>query len=230
MSERDYAAFVERALFLDRPDPVAAWRELQRPPGSGWSSGWRRRGRSGSRPREPTCACASTGRTWINSDGRRNMPSGEVFTGPHRGLGQRDDPLHRPLEPARRRGRRRRADVRGRRGGRRHAPSAASDYLAGRARHRPRRPLPRRARDRHQPGHRPARPARSCSTRRWPAPSTSRSAARIPRPAARNSSALHWDLICDLRDGGRLTADGEPSGYRPRPHARANELDAPRVQ
>jgi aminopeptidase len=24
-----------------------------------------------------------SGRTWINSDGRRNMPSGEVFTGPH---------------------------------------------------------------------------------------------------------------------------------------------------
>ena len=23
------------------------------------------------------------GRTWINSDGRRNIPSGEVFTGPH---------------------------------------------------------------------------------------------------------------------------------------------------
>ena len=22
-------------------------------------------------------------------------------------------------------------------------------------------------------------------------------------------SALHWDLICDLREGGRLTADGE---------------------
>jgi aminopeptidase len=25
----------------------------------------------------------------------------------------------------------------------------------------------------------------------------------------RNSSALHWDLICDLRRGGRLTADRE---------------------
>ena len=25
------------------------------------------------------------GRTWINSDGKRNMPSGEVFTGPHEG-------------------------------------------------------------------------------------------------------------------------------------------------
>ena len=23
------------------------------------------------------------GRTWVNSDGKRNMPSGEVFTGPH---------------------------------------------------------------------------------------------------------------------------------------------------
>ena len=23
-----------------------------------------------------------------------------------------------------------------------------------------------------------------------------------------NESAVHWDLICDLRDGGRLSADG----------------------
>ena len=28
MAEHDYAEFVDRALFLDRPDPVAAWREL----------------------------------------------------------------------------------------------------------------------------------------------------------------------------------------------------------
>jgi aminopeptidase len=31
-----------------------------------------------------------------------------------------------------------------------------------------------------------------------------------PETGGRNSSALHWDLICDLRDGGRLCADGEP--------------------
>jgi aminopeptidase len=30
-----------------------------------------------------------------------------------------------------------------------------------------------------------------------------------PETGGRNSSALHWDLICDLRTGGRLTADGE---------------------
>jgi aminopeptidase len=31
-----------------------------------------------------------------------------------------------------------------------------------------------------------------------------------PETGGRNESALHWDLICDLRNGGRLTADGEP--------------------
>jgi len=30
-----------------------------------------------------------------------------------------------------------------------------------------------------------------------------------PETRGRNVSALHWDLICDLREGGRLTADGE---------------------
>ena len=31
-----------------------------------------------------------------------------------------------------------------------------------------------------------------------------------PETGGTNASAIHWDLICDLRDGGRLTADGEP--------------------
>ena len=30
-----------------------------------------------------------------------------------------------------------------------------------------------------------------------------------PETGGRNASALHWDLICDLRAGGRLSADGE---------------------
>jgi aminopeptidase len=30
-----------------------------------------------------------------------------------------------------------------------------------------------------------------------------------PETGGRNESALHWDLICDLRQGGRLSADGE---------------------
>jgi len=30
-----------------------------------------------------------------------------------------------------------------------------------------------------------------------------------PETGGKNASALHWDLICDLRAGGRLTADGD---------------------
>jgi aminopeptidase len=31
-----------------------------------------------------------------------------------------------------------------------------------------------------------------------------------PETGGVNASAVHWDLICDLRGDGRLTADGEP--------------------
>jgi aminopeptidase len=30
-----------------------------------------------------------------------------------------------------------------------------------------------------------------------------------PETGGKNVSAVHWDLICDLRRGGRITADGE---------------------
>jgi aminopeptidase len=30
-----------------------------------------------------------------------------------------------------------------------------------------------------------------------------------PETGGLNESAVHWDLICDLRRGGRLSADGE---------------------
>ena len=49
-----------------------------------------------------------------------------------------------------------------------------------------------------------ARPARPCSTRRWPERSTSRSAARIPRPAAERLGAA---LGPDLRPARRRPAD-----------------------
>jgi aminopeptidase len=31
-----------------------------------------------------------------------------------------------------------------------------------------------------------------------------------PETGGTNESAIHWDMICDLRRGGRLTADGAP--------------------
>jgi aminopeptidase len=82
MSTSAFGELVRRATFLDRDDPAAAWRELHD-----------RQARLIERlapARELRIEADGTdltlnveGRTWVNSDGKRNMPSGEVFTGPH---------------------------------------------------------------------------------------------------------------------------------------------------
>jgi len=77
----EYESFVTRALFLDRPDARAAWRELGcRQAGLVEFMAGVRTVRIEADGTDLTLAVA--GRTWINSDGRRNMPSGEIFTGP----------------------------------------------------------------------------------------------------------------------------------------------------
>src|SRR3712207_3936806 len=76
-----FSAFVRGALFLDRPDPVAAWGGLRQ-----FQSQLIDRLTRASEIRieaEGTDIVMNVkGRTWFNSDGKRNMPSGEVFTGP----------------------------------------------------------------------------------------------------------------------------------------------------
>ncbi len=81
MSPADYEAFVASAMFLDRPDPVAAWQDLGRNQAGlvEFMIGVRSV-RVEAADTDLTLSVA--GRTWINSDGRRNMPSGEIFTGP----------------------------------------------------------------------------------------------------------------------------------------------------
>jgi aminopeptidase len=81
MSLANYEEFVFRACFVDQPDPIAKWQELSREqqryvdflntvkkvrvegPGT-------------------DLELSVAGRTWVNSDGKANFPSGEVFTGP----------------------------------------------------------------------------------------------------------------------------------------------------
>jgi aminopeptidase len=82
MSVADFAAFVSRALFLDRDDPAGAWRELSAVQARlietlAGASELRIEGEG------TDLVVGVAGRVWVNSDGRRNMPSGEVFTGPH---------------------------------------------------------------------------------------------------------------------------------------------------
>jgi aminopeptidase len=206
MGDDAFAAFVRGALFLDRDDPAAAWREL-----GAFQAGLIER-LSGAR--ELRIEAPGTdltlrveGRTWANSDGRRNMPSGEVFTGPIEDSANGTIRFTVPSSP---RGVAvedveltfRDGEVVAARAGR------GDDYLQ--------RTL---ATD---PGARRLGEIGIGTNR-----GIDRSIGAIlfdekiggtvhlalgrsyPETGGVNESAVHWDLICDLREGGRLTADGE---------------------
>jgi len=81
MSLAEYADFVFRACFCDQPDPIAAWKKL--------SAEQQRyvdflNSVKTLRVEGPGTALTLSidGRKWVNSDGKANFPSGEVFTGP----------------------------------------------------------------------------------------------------------------------------------------------------
>ena len=77
----EYETFVASAMFLDRPDPVTSWQELGKSQaGLVEFMSQVQTVRIEAEGTDLTLSVA--GRTWINSDGRRNMPSGEIFTGP----------------------------------------------------------------------------------------------------------------------------------------------------
>jgi aminopeptidase len=207
MSDDDYAAFVTRALFLDRPDPVAAWREL-----SDRQQGIVDRLMPA---REIRIEADGTdlrlrvdGRTWINSNGRRNMPSGEVFTGPLEDSANGTIRFALPSNP-------RGVSVEG----------VAVTFENGK--------VTKATADRGQdyldaalatdPGARFLgelgigtnfgidRATGSILLDEKIGGTVHLALGRsYPETGGTNVSALHWDLICDLRVGGRLTADGEP--------------------
>lgn len=81
MDTEAYTDFVLRACKLDRDDPVVAWQELreQQQRLIDWLDGKREVHMTGP---DTDLKLSIEGRTWINSDGRRNFPSGEIFTGP----------------------------------------------------------------------------------------------------------------------------------------------------
>jgi len=81
MSTEDFADFVFKACMLDKDDPVAAWNELATKQQIlvDWLTGKKEIRLTG----EGTDLTVDvTGRKWINADGTKNFPDGEVFTGP----------------------------------------------------------------------------------------------------------------------------------------------------
>jgi aminopeptidase len=207
MSEDDYAAFLNRALFLDHPDPVEAWREL-----SDRQQSLVDRLNTASTIRieadDTDLTLRVDGRTWINSNGRRNMPSGEVFTGP---LEDSANGTIRFTVPSSPRGvlvedvtltfeNGKVVDARAARGQAYLDAALTSDAGA-------------RFLGEIGIGTNTGidRATGSVLLDEKIAGTVHLALGRsYPETGGRNASALHWDLICDLRDGGRITADGEP--------------------
>jgi aminopeptidase len=206
MGDDAFAAFVRGALFLDRDDPAAAWREL----GAFQAELVERL----SGARELRIEADGTdltlrvdGRTWINSDGKRNMPSGEVFTGPIENSANGTIRFTVPSSP--------RGvaveDV--------ELTFRAGEIVAARAGRGDEYLQRALATD---PGARRLGELGIGTNR-----GIDRAIGAIlfdekiggtvhlalgrsyPETGGLNESAVHWDLICDLRDGGRVTADGE---------------------
>jgi aminopeptidase len=206
MGTAEFAGFVRRATFLDRDDPAAAWGAL---------------GELQARLIERLSAASElrieaegtdlrlsvAGRTWVNSDGRRNMPSGEVFTGPVEDsaegrirFGISSSPRGvevAGIELELREGRV--VDARAERGHEYLLATLDTDPGARRlgevgigTNTGIDRPVGAILFDEKIGGTVHFALGRS-----------------YPETGGVNESAVHWDMICDLRAGGRLSADGD---------------------
>jgi aminopeptidase len=206
MSLAELTAFVRRALFLDQPDAVTSWGQLSR-----FQAGLIERLRGARQIRieaEGTdLALEVKGRTWVNSDGRRNMPSGEVFTGPVESSAEGHIRFDVPSGPPGRAVSGVELELRGGEvvaaradEGDEHLQAAlGTDDGARRlgelgigTNFGIDRPIGAILFDEKIGGTVHLALGRS-----------------YPETGGRNVSAVHWDLICDLRRGGRITADGE---------------------
>jgi aminopeptidase len=206
MATGEYAAFVNRALFLDRPDPVRAWTELsERQDELVARLTLASEIRIEAEGTDLTLKVA--GRTWINSDGRRNMPSGEVFTGPHETSADGAVRFTVPTGPPG-------VTVTGV-----ELEFRAGEVVGARAEQGD---AYLQAALQTDPGARRLgeigigtnagidRPTGHILLDEKMAGTVHLALGRsYPETGGTNDSAVHWDLICDLRQGGRLTADGD---------------------
>lgn len=206
MTLQELSAFVARAMFLDRTDPIRAWTGLR-----DFQARLIDRLQGVEELRIEAEGTDLTlrvdDRVWVNSDGRRNMPSGEVFTGPLESSATGTIRYTVPSSPAG-------VDVSGVeltfRDGEvvEHRADVGGDYLE--------RALATDdgARFLGEVGigtnfgidraigvilfdEKIGGTVHTALGRSY------------PETGGINESALHWDLICDLRQGGKLYADGE---------------------
>ncbi|MDF3041871.1 MAG: peptidase aminopeptidase [Thermomicrobiales bacterium] len=166
MATDEFASFLAAACMLDRPDPVAAWRDLSARQAR--MIDWLESRRDIHITAPGTDVRLSVAdRTWINSDGKRNFPSGEVFTGPVEDSAEGHIRFSFPVV------------------------TRLGEFAFG----------------------------TNDGIDRWTrnilldekmGGTVHMALGRAyPETGSANRSAIHWDLICDLRDGGEVTADAE---------------------
>src|SRR4051794_20690018 len=206
MTEDDYSAFVRRALFLDQPDAARSWGELR---------GFQDEliGRL-SKASELHLEADGTDlkldvrrRTWVNSDGKRNMPSGEVFTGPVETSANGTVRFTVRSSPAG-------VDVDGVELTFRDGEVVAARAQTGEDYLRAALATDEGAKRLGEIGIGTNfgidRPTGTILFDEKIGGTVHLALGRsYPETGAKNASAVHWDLICDLRQGGMLSADGE---------------------
>jgi len=203
----DYEEFVFRAMKLDREDPAEAWRTV--------SADQQRKADFLERVQTLRIVAEDTdltlsvaGRRWINSDGRRNFPSGEVFTGPVEDSARGHIRFTYPAVY----GGRRVEDVRlWFENGRvvRAEAARGQEYLLARL-------------DEDAGARFLGEVAVGCNydiqqftgnvlfDEKIGGTCHLALGASYPETGGRNDSSLHWDMVCDLRRGGVIYADGVP--------------------
>jgi aminopeptidase len=207
MASDAFADFVVAACKLDQPDPIAAWRELSAEQARlvRWLEGRSEVQLSGP---GTDLRLSYAGRAWNNSDGKRNFPSGEVFTGPVEDSAEGHVRFSFPVVTQGREVH----DVRLRfEAGKVVDASAARNegFLLDTL-------------DTDEGARRLGEFAfgTNFGIQRFTKHilfdekigGTVHMAigAGYPDTGSLNRSAVHWDLICDLRDGGLVTVDGDP--------------------
>ena len=207
MSLEEYERFVYGACHVDdEDDPVAHWRGVAADLERARAGSRERAGAARSSGPTPTCSVGVAGRKWIAADGRSTCPTARSSR-----ARSRPRPRARSASASRRSSRAARStDVRLRFEGGRSSPprprAARTTSLA--ARDRRGRARARRARVRPQLRDRPLHPQHPLrrEDRRHDA---RRARLELRAAGGQNHSALHWDMICDLRAEGEVYADGE---------------------
>ena len=205
MSLEEFEDFVYKACFVDQPDPVALWRKLGEDQQKyvDWLKGKKH---VHLRSANADLKLSIEGRTFVNSTATHNMPSGEIFTGP---VEDSAEGWVRFTYPAIREGRVvEGVELRFERGRVVSAKAAKNEeYL-----------LAQLATDEGARYLGEFAIGTNFGIQRFTGNilfdekiggTVHMALGRgYPETGSRNESAIHWDMICDMRQGGEIIVDG----------------------